>query len=140
MPSKSIQTVLRDIQHHIELAGSFVAGFDAAGFEVLAAADFAAALFAPAAAGLAVAFACFAGAALACFVVPAFVGFAGLDEASAGFALGAAVLFVVLANCASLVFPLPDYYRLQPPPRGCFARPAKYCRNRAKNDRADYVL
>jgi hypothetical protein len=87
-----------------DLAVDFVAGFDAAGFEILAAAGFAVVLFASAAAGLAVAFACLAGAALTGFVGPVFVGVAGLDDAPAGFAFGAAVLFVVLANCASLVF------------------------------------
>jgi uncharacterized protein with HEPN domain len=33
MPSKSAQTALRDIQHHIELAIHFVAGFDRASFK-----------------------------------------------------------------------------------------------------------
>jgi hypothetical protein len=91
------------------LAVDFVAGFDAAGFEVLAAVGFAVVLFATAEAGLAAAFACFAEAALGGFVAPVFVGVARLDDASAAFAFGAAVLFVVLANCASLMFPLPDF-------------------------------
>jgi hypothetical protein len=91
------------------LAVDFVAGFDAAGFEVLAAVGFAIVLFAAAEAGLAAAVACFAGAALGGFVAPVFVGVARLDDASAAFAFGAAVLFVVLANCASLMFPSPDF-------------------------------
>lgn len=33
MPSKSAQTALRDIQHHIELANHFVAGFNRASFK-----------------------------------------------------------------------------------------------------------
>jgi len=112
------------------LAVDFVAGFDAAGFEVLVAVGFAAALFAAAEAGLAAAFACLA--ALGGFVVPVFVGFTGLDDASAGFAFGAAVLFVVLANFASLGFPSPDFYRLQPPPRSSFARRAPAAKSSQK--------
>jgi uncharacterized protein with HEPN domain len=33
MPSKSVQTVLRDIEHHIELAERFVAGVNQASFK-----------------------------------------------------------------------------------------------------------
>jgi hypothetical protein len=33
MPSKSAQTVLRDIEHHIELAEQFVAGFNQTSFK-----------------------------------------------------------------------------------------------------------
>ena len=32
MPSKSLDTVLRDILHHIDLAANFSAGFDRASF------------------------------------------------------------------------------------------------------------
>src|ERR1700741_4807828 len=33
MPSKSVQTVLRDIQHHIHRARQFVSGYDRASFK-----------------------------------------------------------------------------------------------------------
>jgi uncharacterized protein with HEPN domain len=33
MPSNSLQTALRDIQHHIELSAQFIAGFDQASFK-----------------------------------------------------------------------------------------------------------
>jgi uncharacterized protein with HEPN domain len=33
MPSRSADTALRDILHHIELAGSFSTGFDRASFK-----------------------------------------------------------------------------------------------------------
>jgi hypothetical protein len=87
---------------------------------------------------LAAAFACFAGA--AGFAAPAFfAGSAGLDAASAGFAFGAAVLFVVLANFASLAFPSPDFIVCSRPLAA--VSPAEHLlRNRAKNDCADYVL
>jgi hypothetical protein len=59
--------------------------------------------------------------------VPVFVGFTGLDDASAGFAFGAAVLFVVLANFASLVFPSPDFLSFAAAPSQLF-RPPGTCR------------
>ncbi|NGO52150.1 hypothetical protein [Allomesorhizobium camelthorni] len=105
------------------LAVDFVTGFDAAGFEVLAADGFAIVLFAT---GLAVAFTCLAEAALAGFVVPVFVGVAGLDGASAGFAFGAAVLFVVLANFASLVFSVAGFLSFAAAPSQLF-RPSSIC-------------
>jgi hypothetical protein len=88
---------------------------------------------------LAVAFACLAGAALAGFVVPVFVGFAGLDDAPAGFAFGAAVLFVVLANCASLVFSSPDFIVCSRP-LAAVSLAGRVPPNRAKSDCVDYVL
>jgi uncharacterized protein with HEPN domain len=33
MPSRTVDTALRDILHHIELAGNFSAGFDRASFK-----------------------------------------------------------------------------------------------------------
>jgi hypothetical protein len=33
MPSKSLDTALRDILHHIDLAANFSAGFDSASFK-----------------------------------------------------------------------------------------------------------
>jgi uncharacterized protein with HEPN domain len=34
MPSRTVDTALRDIQHHIDLAASFCAGFDRASFKL----------------------------------------------------------------------------------------------------------
>jgi hypothetical protein len=99
------------------------AAFDAAGLEALAA-DLVATLFDFADADLA-ALGGFAVVVPAGFAAPAFLGLVALDFVSVD--LGSGAVFIVLANGASLVFPMPDFVVCSRPSQ-LFRPPSKCCK------------